>query len=68
MQGSRQRYCGQVWPSWAAQLYFLGARLGDFEGKLNYREVILKLSWAMLCHVEAILYVRFCSAMLLVCI
>ena len=24
------------------------------EGKLSYREVMLKLSWAMLCHVEAI--------------
>ena len=40
----------------------LGAKLGDLEGKLGYREVMLKLSWAMLCHV---VHVRFCSAMLL---
>ena len=31
----------------------LGAKLGDLEGKLGYREVMLKLSW-MLCYVEAI--------------
>ena len=31
----------QVWPSWALCL----------EGKLDYREVMLKLMWAMLCHV-----------------
>ena len=39
---------------------------GDLEGKLGYREVMLKLSWAMLCYVMLKLYVRFCSAMLLV--
>ena len=33
---------------------FLGAKLGDLEGKLGYRQVMLKLSWAMLCHVGAI--------------
>ena len=32
----------------------LGAELGDLEGKLGHREVMLKLSWAMLCYVEAI--------------
>ena len=32
----------------------LGAKLGGLEGKLGYREVMLKLSWAMLCDVEAI--------------
>ena len=26
----------------------LGAKLGDLEGKLGRREVMLKLSWAML--------------------
>ena len=26
----------------------LGAKLGDLEGKLGHREVMLKLSWAML--------------------
>ena len=64
---------GQVWPSWALLRYLeatallLAAKLGDLEGKLGYREVMLKLSWAMFCHVEAVkLYVRFCSAMLLV--
>ena len=32
----------------------LGAKLGDLEGKLGHREVMLKRSWAMLCYVEAI--------------
>ena len=51
---------GQVWPSWALLRYLeatallLAAKLGDLEGKLGYREVMLKLRWAMLCHVEAI--------------
>ena len=35
------------------------SRLGDLEGKLSYREVILKLSMAMLCHVEAICQILF---------
>ena len=57
MQGSR----GQVWPSWALSKYLeatallLGARLVDLEGKLSDRE----LSWAMLCHVEAICQILF---------
>ena len=51
---------GQVWPSWALLRYLeatallLVAKLGDLEGKLGYREVMFKLSWAMLCYVEAI--------------
>ena len=45
---------GQVWPSWAllrhleAAARLLGAKLGDLEGKLGYREVVFKLSWAIL--------------------
>ena len=41
---------GQVWPSWALSRYLeatallLAAKLGDLEGKLGYREVMLKLS------------------------
>ena len=31
----------------------------EAEGKLGHREVILKLSWAMLCHVEAICQILF---------
>ena len=57
---------GQVWPLWALLGYLqllLAAKLGDLQGKLGYREVMLKLCWAMLCHVEARLYVRLCSAM-----
>ena len=63
MQGWKQHLgpdWGQVWPSWALLRYLeatallLVAKLGDLEGKLGYREVMLKLSWAMLCHVEAI--------------
>ena len=56
---------GQVWPSWALLRYLeatallLAAKLGDLEGKLAYREVMLKLSWAMLCHVEAICQILF---------
>ena len=51
---------GQAWPSWALLRYLeatallLGAKSGDLEGKLGYREVMLKLSWAMLYYVEAI--------------
>ena len=37
-----------------ATAMLLGAKLGDLEGKLRYWEVMLKLSWAMLCYVEAI--------------
>ena len=59
----RSNILGQVWPSWALlrklQLCFLGARLGDLEGKLSYPEVMLKLSWAMSCHVEAICQILF---------
>ena len=63
---------GKVWPSWALLKYLeatallFGAKLGDLEGKLGYREVMFKLSWAMLCYVMLKLHVRFCSAMLLV--
>ena len=32
----------------------LGAKLGDLEGKLGHREVMVKLSGAMLSYVEAI--------------
>ena len=45
---------GQVWPSWALLRYLevtamlLGAKLGHLEGKLGYREVVFKLSWAIL--------------------
>ena len=45
---------GQVWPAWAVLRYLeatamlLGAKLGDLEGKLGYREVVFKLSWAIL--------------------
>ena len=53
--GPNARMRGQVWPSWApryleATALLLAAKLGDLEGKLGYREVMLKLSWAMLCH------------------
>ena len=51
------------WPDWGqtwALLRYLGAtamllaaKLGDLAGKLGYREVMLKLSWAMLCDAEA---------------
>ena len=51
MQGSK--------PSLAMLGPVLAAKLGDFEGKLGYREVMLKLSWAMLCHVEAICQILF---------
>ena len=34
-------------------------KLGDLEDKLGYREVMLKLRWAMLCHVEAICQILF---------
>ena len=63
MQGWKQHFgprSGPSWPSWALLSYpeatamVLGAKLGDLEGKLGYREVMLKLSWAMLCYVEAI--------------
>ena len=75
MQGSRQDFgprLGKVWPPWALLRYLeaiallLGAKWGDLEGKLGYLEVMLKLSWAMLRYVLLKLYVRFCSAMLLV--
>ena len=42
-----------------ATAQLLAAKLGDLEGKLGYREVMLKLSWAMLCHVEAICQIWF---------
>ena len=56
---------GQAWPSWALLRYLeatallLAAKLGDLEGKLGYRAVMLKLSWAILCHVEAICQILF---------
>ena len=42
-----------------ATALLLAAKLGDLEGKLGYREVMLKLSRAMLCQVEAICQVLF---------
>ena len=42
-----------------ATALLLGAKLGDLEGKFGYREVMLKLSRAMLCHVEAICQILF---------
>ena len=39
-----------------ATALLLGAKLGDLEGKLGNREVMLKLSWAMLYHAEGILF------------
>ena len=61
MQGWKQHFgprSGPSWPSWAPLRYLeatatlLGAKLGDLEGKLGHREVVLKLSWAMLCSKE----------------
>ena len=60
MQGSKQHFGPR--PSLAvlgpvkvtASGSFGGAKLGDLEGKLGYWEVILKLSWAMLRHVEVL--------------
>ena len=59
MQGSKQHFGPRLGPSAIlrypdATALLLGARLGGLEGKFSYREVMLKLSWAMLCHVEAI--------------
>ena len=60
MQGSKQHFGPRLGASWALLRYLeatallLGAKLGDLEGKLGYREAMLKLSWAMLCYVEAI--------------
>ena len=42
-----------------ATALLLAAKLGDLEGKLGYREVMLKLSRAMLCQAEAICQVSF---------
>ena len=51
MQGSKQHFGRRLGPSLAilcpVKALLLAAMLGDLEGKL-------KLSWAMLCHVEAI--------------
>ena len=53
---------------WKDQSYILGLDWGqvwleatarDLEGKLGYREVMLKLSWAMLCYVEAVCQILF---------
>ena len=44
---------GQVWPSWALLRYLEAAAL-LCAAKLGFRKVMLKLSWAMLCHVEAV--------------
>ena len=58
MQGWKQHFGPRSmpsWPSWTplrcleATAMLLGAKLGDLEGKLGHREVMLKLSWAMLC-------------------
>ena len=53
--GSHARIkAGQIWPSWDLLRYLeatallLGARSGDFEGKLSYREVVLKVSSAVM--------------------
>ena len=61
MQGSKQRVGPRLGPSLAifATGLLLAAKLGDLEGKLGYRKVMLKLSWAMLCHVEAICQILF---------
>ena len=56
--GQMQHFWGQVWYLEATALP-LGAKLGDLEGKLGYREVMFKLSWAMLCFVEAICQILF---------
>ena len=52
MWGSNARIEATVWAQIGAKFGHLAAKLGDLEGKLGYREVMLKLSWAMLCHVE----------------
>ena len=56
MQGSKQRFGPRLGPSLAilGPARYLEATALLLEGKLGYREVMLKLSWAMLCHVEAI--------------
>ena len=65
--GSNARMEATFWaPIWA-KLAILGplkapgsysyaswAKLGGLEGKMGHREVMLKLSWAMSCYVEAI--------------
>ena len=56
MQGSKQHFGPRLGPSLAilgpakasgATALLLAAKLGDLEGKLSYRGVMLKLSWAM---------------------
>ena len=65
MQGSKQHFGPRLGPAWALLRYLeatallLGAKLGDFEGKLGYREVMFTLSRAMLCYVEAICQILF---------
>ena len=65
MQGSKQHFGPRLGPSLAilgpvkATALLLGEKLGDLEGKLGYREVMFKLSWAMLCYVEAICQILF---------
>ena len=69
LQGSRQHFGPRLGPSLAtlgpalqyleATALLLAAKLGDLEGRLGYRGVMLKLSWAMLCYVEAICQILF---------
>ena len=64
--GSDARIEATFWAQIGAMLRYLGAtalllaaKLGDLEGKLGYRELMLKLSWAMLCYVM-LCYVMLC--------
>ena len=54
-------HLGHIGPRLGPSLAILGSRYLE----LGHREVMLRLSWAMFCHVE-VMYFRFCSAMLLV--
>ena len=57
---------GQAWPSWALLRYLeavallLAAKLGNLQGKLGYRGVMLELSWVMSCYNE-LYVVQLCS-------
>ena len=66
--GSNARIEATFCPSWALLRYLeatalllraKSAKSWGLEGKLSHREVMLKLSWAMLCHVEAMCQVLF---------
>ena len=52
MQGSKHYFGPRLGPSLAilgpVKVSLLGAKLGDLEGKLGYREVMFKLNGAML--------------------